>query len=167
LALAVEPPEAGIMSRPPRDPGAAILDSSTYTRLGRQSAVMTGAGMAAYLYGMARYGSGVQARTLGFLTLTSAQLLHALNARTANEAAPNPTMRYALLASFGLLAASQIIPGLTSLLGATRIGAIDAMVCIASAYGSFLGNRAARQPGMERKVFLEKEVHDANLQRNH
>ena len=140
------------MSRPPRDPAQPVIGRADYLRLGRQSGIMTGSAMAAYIYGLARYGPGAQAGTLAFLTLTSAQLLHGLTARSEDRGAdlpPNPLMRAGLLAGFGLLALSQFIPGLTSLLGASRIGAADALVAGSAALASYFANEAAKPPRKE------------------
>jgi Ca2+-transporting ATPase len=148
LALAIEPADPEIMSRPPRDPSQPVIGRAEYRRLGRQSGIMTVSAMAAYLFGISRYGQGGRAGTMAFLTLASAQLLHGISARSESRGAalpPNPAMRNGLLAGFGLLAASQLFPGLTSLLGATRIGVVDALVCAGAALGSFLANEAAKK----------------------
>jgi len=169
LALAVEPADPGIMLRPPRDASQPIVGRPEYATLGRQSAIMTASAMSAYVYGLARYGGGVQAGTMAFLALTSAQLLHGLSVRSENRGsalAPNPAMRNGLLAGFGLLLASQFLPGLTSLLGATRIGAVDALVCAGAAVASFLANEASKGPS-PRTNELEKEVRHAHIQRVH
>lgn len=141
LALCVEPADPDIMSRPPRDPNQPVIGRAEYARLGRQSGIMTASAMAAYLAGLARYGAGPAASTMAFLTLTSAQLLHGLSARSETRIAGlprNPAMHKGLLAGFGLLLASQWIPGLTSLLGTARVGAADGLLCAAAAAASLL-----------------------------
>jgi Ca2+-transporting ATPase len=105
--------------------------------------------MAAYVYGLARYGRGAQASTMAFLSLTAAQLLYGITARAQErgaQLAPNPAMRNGLLVGFALLAASQFIPGLTSMLGTSRIGLLDALACAGAALGSFFVNEAAKPP---------------------
>ncbi len=159
LALAVEPADPDIMSRPPRDSSQPIIGRPDYARLGKQSVIMSASAMSAYVYGLVRYGGGVHASTMAFLSLTSAQLLHGLSARSENRGAalaPNPAMRNGLLAGFGLLLASQFIPGLTSLLGATRIGATDALVCAGAAVASFLANEAVKEPSTVAKELERK-----------
>ncbi len=167
IALALERPESGIMERPPRDPAEPVIGRADYARLGAQSGILTSAALAAYVISLARYGPGAQAGTLAFLTLTSAQLLHGWSARSERRGAdlpPNPAMGYGLAAGFGLLLASQLVPGLTALLGATRIGFADAGVCTALSLASFLVNEAMksrRQPAGEQKV-VEKGLNYAN-----
>ena len=147
LGLALEPTDPSVMSRPPRDPARPVIGRSEYLRLGQQSGVMAASAMAAYLAGMARYGSGTRAGTMAFLTLTSTQLLHGWNARAegrgAESAPPNATMGNGLLAGFGLLLASQFVPGLNTLLGVAPIGALDFAICAGAAFAGFLANRAA------------------------
>jgi Ca2+-transporting ATPase len=141
LALAVEPADPEIMTRPPRDPNEPVIGRLEYFRLGRESVVLTASAMASYLTGLARYGPGPAASTMAFLSLTSAQLLHGLSARSETrrgDLPPNRAMRNGLLAGFGLLLASQFIPGLRSLLGAAPIGALDGLVCAGTALASLL-----------------------------
>jgi Ca2+-transporting ATPase len=166
LALAVEPADANIMERPPRDPTQPVIGRPEYARLGRQSAAITAAGMSAYLYGLWRYGGGAHSSTLAFLTLTSAQLLHGFTARSEardGAAGPNPSMRNGLAAGFCLLLASQLIPGLSSLLGTNRIGLVDALVCGGAALGSFFANAAAK-PAAVNHNRANKEKRNGHLQ---
>jgi Ca2+-transporting ATPase len=172
LALAVEPADPEIMSRPPRDPAQPVIGRPEYLRLGKQSAVMTVSAMAAYGFGLGRYGAGPQASTLAFLTLISAQLLHGITARAEHRGValpPNPAMRNNLLAGFGLLAISQFVPGLTALLGTTRVGLTDALVCAGAALASFLANEAARKvPSVgQSAVPVKEDIHHEHIQRPH
>jgi hypothetical protein len=49
-----------------------------------------------------------------------------------------------MLAGLGLLAASQLVPSLRTLVGATPIRGIDYLICAAAAMSGFLANRLAR-----------------------
>ena len=104
---------------------------------------------------------------MAFLALTSAQLLHGWTARSerrGDDLPPNPAMQKGLLAGFGLLLASQFVPGLTSLLGATRIGLWDALICAGAALASYLANEATKQPANTPKQSHERELHHAPLE---
>ncbi len=168
LALALEPAAPDVLSRPPHDAAAPVLGPPEYRRLGMQSGIMTASAVAAYAAGLSRYGPGPRAGTLAFLTLTSAQLLHGWSARAETRGAslpPNPAMNYGLLAGFGLLVASQLFPGLSSLLGTARIGAFDALICAGAALASYLANEAAKsseKPDTRIPEQTEMEIENAN-----
>jgi Ca2+-transporting ATPase len=178
LALAMEPPDRHVMDRPPRDPARPVIGAPEYAVLGRQSAVMTASTMAVYLAGLRRYGAGPRAGTMAFLTLTAAQLLHGLNARSPartlpsgaeraetapSNPPPNDMMRYALLAGFGLLVASQFVPGLSSLLGTARVGTFDFLLCAGAAVTGYLANRSA-PAASETAAGLEREMQYESFQ---
>jgi len=84
LALAVEPAEPDVMSRPPRDPGAAILSRRFVTSLTFFALLITAVTLGVYLWGLAT-GSLERAVTLAFMTLALAQLFHLGNARSRSR----------------------------------------------------------------------------------
>jgi Ca2+-transporting ATPase len=135
LALAMEQPEPDVLNRPPRDPGEPIIKTTDFKRITFESSTLAAASLGAYGYGIARYGMGPQAGTIGFMSLTFAQLLHALSCRSeqhslfGQERLPsNPYLNVALGTSLGLQALTLLIPGLRAFLGLTPIGLIDAAV---------------------------------------
>jgi Ca2+-transporting ATPase len=83
LALAVEPPEPGVMSRPPREPGKAIMSAPFLKAIFGYSTLLTAATLGVFVWGLRAEGIGESgAVTLAFTTLAFTQLMHALNART-------------------------------------------------------------------------------------
>ena len=132
LALGVEPPEADVMSRPPRDPQAPMFSRTDLQRIGVESALLTVATLTAYGIGLTRYGIGPRAATIAFETITAAQLLHALSCRSERHSIfepgacpPNRYMPLAVGGGIGLQVMATILPGLRGILGVTPLGLLD------------------------------------------
>jgi Ca2+-transporting ATPase len=154
LALAMEQPEPDVLNRPPRDPGEPIIKTSDFRRITFESSTLAAASLGAYGYGIARYGMGVQAGTIGFMSLTFAQLLHALSCRSeqhslfGREKLPtNPYLNIALGTSLALQALTILVPGLRSFLGLAPIGLLDAAVIGGSALLPLAVNEATKGGG--------------------
>jgi Ca2+-transporting ATPase len=152
LALALEPPEPDVLSRPPRDPGDPIIKSSDFKRISFESAVLSAGALGAYGYGIARYGMGQRAGTMAFLSMTMGQLLHAISCRSEKHSIfdkeklpPNKYLNIALVGSFTLQAAAIGIPGLRGLLGITPVSIIDGIVIGGSAVVPLLVNEATKK----------------------
>jgi Ca2+-transporting ATPase len=132
LALSVELPEADVMSRPPRDPQAPMFSRTDLQRIGVEGALLTAATLTAYGIGLTRYGVGPRASTLAFMTITVAQLLHALSCRSERHSIfepgacpPNRYMPLAVGGGIGLQVMATILPGLRGILGVTPLGLLD------------------------------------------
>ncbi|HEU5197272.1 MAG TPA: cation-transporting P-type ATPase, partial [Methylomirabilota bacterium] len=128
LALAVEPAERDVMSRPPRDPAAPMLSKSTLLGIAGDAGVLAATTLGVHGLALARYGAGPQATTLAFSTLTSAQLLHALTYRSRADRS-EPGARSVLPAVVGVTMGAQLaamaLPPLRRLLGLTPLAPID------------------------------------------
>lgn len=151
LALAVEPPEPDVLRRPPRDPGEPIVGPADFKRYGLESLTMTAGSMASYGYAIARYGSGPQASTIAFMTLTMAQLLHAYSCRSDRHSIfseetlrPNRYLGWAIGGTGALQLATVAVPGLRSLLGTTPVGPFDLAAIGAGSLLPFLINEATK-----------------------
>ncbi|MBK9261001.1 MAG: cation-transporting P-type ATPase [Polyangiaceae bacterium] len=116
LALAVEPPEADLMQRPPRDPNAPLFTTNDLHNLVRHAALMAVGSLSSYGLGAA-FGLGPGgARTMAFLSLVTSQILYTQTC-SANSTQSDPALRWAVVGSFGLQAAALGIPGLRTILG--------------------------------------------------
>ncbi|HYA38453.1 MAG TPA: HAD-IC family P-type ATPase [Candidatus Methylomirabilis sp.] len=151
LALAMEPPEPDVLRRPPRDPRAPIVATGDFKRLAFEATTLSAGALAAYGYGLARYGAGPQAGTLAFMGLTSAQLLHALSCRSERRhlsgkerLPPNPYLRVAIGGSLAIQTAAALIPGLRQFLGIGPIGLVDGAVIGGAALLPFIINEATK-----------------------
>jgi P-type Ca2+ transporter type 2C len=171
LALALEPPEADVLKRPPRDPKEAIIRPNDFARLGRESAVITGGALTSYGYALLRYGAGPRTSTQAFLTLVIAQLLHAQSCRSehvrlfdSRQCPPNPYLNIALGGSLGLQLLTVLAPGLQRLLGTTPISLLDGLVIGAGAVVPLLINEWSKMPEHGRtgeKGDMDKAFNDA------
>jgi Ca2+-transporting ATPase len=151
LALAMEPPEPEVMKRPPRNPAEPILTRDSITRIGRESLILTGGGMAAYGWGIYRYGIGPRAGSIAFATLASGQLIHSLGCRSEQhtifdkERLPaNPYLTGALGLTLGFQVLALTFPPLRSLLRVSPIGLLDGLVVAGGAITPLLINESIK-----------------------
>lgn len=151
LALALEPPEPDVLSRPPRDPARPIISGADLKRAGLESATISAGALAAYGYGLARYGLGARAGTLAFHGLTCAQLLHAASCRSEapcvfaeRRLAPNPYLTAALAGSLLLQGLAAFVPGLRRLLNLAPLGLADGAAAAAAAVAPLMVNERTK-----------------------
>jgi Ca2+-transporting ATPase len=144
LALAVDPAESDVLKRPPRRADAKLVSATDYSRLAADAAIITGAAMASYGYGVRRYGQSGGAGTMGFLTLTGGQLLHALSSRSDTHTAfdtaqpPNPWVGLSVAGGFAVQALAAFVPTLRRWLGITPVSLGDVGVSLGLATAAFV-----------------------------
>jgi Ca2+-transporting ATPase len=151
LALALEPPEPDVLRQAPRDPQEPIIPQRDFQRIAWEASTLTASALAAYGYGIRRYGISPQSSTIGFMSLTLAQLMHALSCRSQarqlmspQPLPPNPYLALALGGSVALQLLSAAIPGLRQLLRLAPIQLVDALVIGSSAIVPLLVNEATK-----------------------
>ncbi len=156
LALALEPPEPGVLNRKPRDPDESIVTPADFKDMLRQSGAMTVTSLVGYTYGLARYGQGAQSQTVAFNTLALSQLLHTISARDpdlsrfADIRSPrNPYVAWSIGAGVVLQVLSMAHPEFRRVLGTRALGFTDLSVCCACAALNFL-YAESRKPKLER-----------------
>ena len=165
LALSMEKPEPDLLSRPPRDPREKIIRRQDLTRMIGESTLITGGSIASYLYAYRRYGTGAQANTHMFNTLTIAQLLHAFSCRSAHyaifskERLPrNPYLTSAFGGSMCLQLLAMSIPGIRSILGSTTVGWLDSLVIGMGAAAPMLINESIKEVRIRKQGLLPDET---------
>jgi Ca2+-transporting ATPase len=116
-----------------------------------ESAIISTGALAAYGYGISRYGQGPRAGSLAFQALVFGQLLHAFSCRSDHHSLlgkkrppTNPYLNAAVGGSLALQVLTLFIPGLRGFLGLTPPAVIDAAVIGAAALLPFLANESRK-----------------------
>ncbi|WP_026735173.1 cation-translocating P-type ATPase [Fischerella sp. PCC 9605] len=151
LSLALEAPEPDVLSKPPRNPNEPIIKSSDFGRIAFEAGTISVSTLAAYGYGILKYGISPQASTIAFMSLTSAQLLHTLSCRSENhsifsqEKLPNNSyLNAAIVGSFAIQLLAIAIPPLRSLLKITPVDIVDGAAIGGSALLPLLINESTK-----------------------
>jgi Ca2+-transporting ATPase len=122
LALGMEPPEPGVMDRPPRDTKEPIINPEMWWGIGVQSVLITCATLGAFLIGLYVFPGGVDAhkisaaQTFALTTLILSELFRAFTSRSERVAllrlglASNRAMLWAFASSLAILLAIIYVP---------------------------------------------------------
>ncbi len=160
LGLAVEPSEPDVMLRPPRDREDPLMRRADFGRIAIEGSLIAGGSLGAYLWGLRRYGAGPKAGSLAFMTLTIAQLLHALSCRSEyrtifdRELGPlNLPLKLGVGGSLLLQLVARAIPGLGPFLGLSRLGVFDWIAVGMGAGLPLLTNEALKKAGFWKREF--------------
>ncbi|QLE55507.1 cation-translocating P-type ATPase [Nostoc sp. TCL26-01] len=152
LSLAMEAPEPEVLSQPPRNPEEPIIKKSDFARITWESATISGSTLAAYGYGILKYGISPQASTIAFMSLTTAQLLHTISSRSEKHSIfhpqklpNNPYLNAAVTSSFAIQLLAITVPPLRNLLKITPINLLDSAVIGSSALLPLLVNEGTKE----------------------
>jgi Ca2+-transporting ATPase len=137
LALAMEPGDPDVMTRPPRSPQEAILSRQFVASVLFYACLITASSFVAFLWTLTR--DPARATTVSFMTLALAQVFHLGNARSM-EAVLHPTRamanRYAVGAvaiSLGLQLMAMYVDTLARVLVVTRLDATEWVLVVSLA----------------------------------
>ncbi len=154
MALGVDPPEPGIMSRPPRAPEESIFAGRLGMKiLGRGTLISLGT-LAVFCVGLYLGRDLVLARTMAFATLVLSQLFHSFECRGKRaaywfcEPFRNPHLLGAVALSTVMLLVVTHVPFLQGIFNTTPLGVGEwVMILLASGGGSILVNTWRLLPG--------------------
>jgi Ca2+-transporting ATPase len=163
LSLALESPEPDVLNQPPRDPQESIIRSSDLKKVTLEAGILSSGALGAYGYGIVRYGMGPRANTLAFLSLTTAQILHALSCRSEkptlfgeHRTPPNRYVDLAVGGTLALQAAALMVPPLRRLLGITPLSLADYLVVGGAALAPLLINERVKGARYRNRLREEK-----------
>jgi Ca2+-transporting ATPase len=140
FALALEPADADVMRRPPRDPRSALLTREMLQSALFYAALITASSLSAFTWALFfAANSASHAPTMAFMTLAFAQLFHLGNARSAEHvssiarALANRWALAALVLGVALQVATGVIAPLSRALGTSPLTPREWMVALAFA----------------------------------
>ncbi len=121
FALGLEPRETDVMSQPPNDPDATIVDRFMGITIAFQSAFLATAVLISYYIGTYLItGHDMLGETLAFITIITGELLRTFSARSETKSVfkmnpfANKYVNYAVLTGFVLLVVVVFVPGINN-----------------------------------------------------
>lgn len=151
LALALQPAERDVLSQPPRDPQAKMFSRQEFSHLAVEGALLTAGALGVYGYGIARYGVSAQAQSVSFLSLATAQLLHAFSVRSEKDhlfdgkaSPPNPYVPLSVGGGITLTVLMQMIPAARRWFGSSPMPLADWAVAGVGALAPLLANELVK-----------------------
>ncbi len=145
VALAFEPPEPGIMRRPPRNPRAPILGAYFLWRIAFVSLLVGGATVLVFLAADWDEKTLAQARTMALTTLVFGEVFYLFNSRFLHESSVRvevQTTNRAVWVTIGLLAVLQVLfvhaPFMHRLLDSASLPLRDWLAAAAIGFGVFV-----------------------------
>lgn len=151
LALAIQPPEDDVLDQPPRDPEAKMFSKQELRQIGVEGALLTAGALSVYGYGIRRYGLSPQAQTVSFVSLATAQLLHAFSTRSEkhnifddNRSARNPFIPLSVGGGIALTVLMQVIPAARRVFGSSAMPPVDWAIAAVGAAAPLLANELVK-----------------------
>jgi Ca2+-transporting ATPase len=143
LALALEPADADVMSRPPRDRTEALLSKGFLRSVSGYAALIAASVMAVFLWALHDPGRAV---TMSFMTLAFAQIFHLGNARSQRhvlhprQVVANGYALGAALSAAALQVSAMYVEPLSRILSVQRLTPMEwSIVALASAVPAVVG----------------------------
>ncbi len=163
LALAFEPPEAGVMARPPRRPDAPLLSRFMLWRVVLVSSIFAGLTLGLFFY-VLRRGDGLDsARTLAVNAVMAMAVAYLFNVRhlgarsfTLRAARGTPAVLAALAALAAAQAAFTYLPAMNALFGTRALAPADLL--LACGAGVVLMLVLEAEKALVRRLSLFEEV---------
>jgi Ca2+-transporting ATPase len=156
LALGMEPPEPGVMDRPPRHPKEPIVTGGMWWGIGVQALLDMASCLAAFIIALYVFPGPVdahkitEAQTLAFTTLVLSELFRAFTCRSERVPiwrlglASNRNMIWAFLSSFGVMLAIVYVPILDPIFHTTFLEWRDWALIIPLALPASIGAEAVK-----------------------
>lgn len=142
MALGIDPPDPGVMNRPPRPPQESIFARGLGTKIGFRGILIGVSTLVVFALSIGAWGMGLrEARTMALATLILSQLFHVFDARAEDRSFlevglfSNPWAVMAVLSSITMLVAIVYLPWLSHLFKTDPLTIGDwAIVFVASAF---------------------------------
>lgn len=155
LALAAQPPESSVLTRPPRPKRQPMFDRRELLAIALEGAIITGGAVGALAFTTCRARSE-RAGTVAFTTLTCAQLLHAFSARSTEhsifdgdapkaERAERPYVSWSVALTGGMQVVSSLVPATRRMLGTLPLSIADWAVVGLGSLAPLLLNEAIKR----------------------
>jgi magnesium-transporting ATPase (P-type) len=145
LALAFEPAEPDVMRRPPRVPGAAIIERDAVVKIVLASLLIGGGTLATYFLARAQGVDAATRQTLAVTMLAMGQVAYLFNCRNLRGTSlrrdtlfSNPIAWASVAALFGLQALFVYAPIMHTLFGSSPLPASSWAITVAIAVAIFL-----------------------------
>jgi len=145
LALSQDPPESDILQHAPEKFNGKLLSYRDLKSVALQSCILSAASLTGYLYGVHNYGIGPRAKTLGFITLNTASLLHTFSSRSSKlsifdrtRLSRNNYIPVSIGIGFTAEIAAILVPTLKRFLKTATLSRSDLLVAGSSSVAAFL-----------------------------